>query len=70
MAPHSGQPGHAAVASAPRTYAPLTSRTKVPTTAAIASHVQPEARAGNDAGQRTTTARIVSAARSSSAFAR
>src|SRR2546423_7721157 len=69
-APHSGQPGQAAVASAPRTYAPLTRSTNVPTAAATASHVQPPLGTRTVDGQRTTTASTVSVARSSSAFAR
>src|SRR5437762_11356315 len=65
-----GQTRQAVVASAPRTYAPLTRSTKVPTTAATASQVQPPVGNGTVDGQRTITARIVSAASSSSAFAR
>src|SRR3989442_3683112 len=69
-APHNGQARHAVVAFAPRTYAPLTRRTNVPTAAATASHVQLPLGARAMDGQRTVTARTVSIARSSSAFAR
>src|SRR6266568_7564986 len=68
--PQSGQPRHAVLASAPLTYAPLTIRTNVPTAAPSASQVHPALGTGPTFGQRTTTARIVSVARSSSAFAR
>src|SRR5256885_10760769 len=66
--PHSGQLGQAAVASAPRTYAPLTRSTNVPTAAATASHVHPALGLRPTFGHRTMTARTVSVASRSSAF--
>jgi len=68
--PHKGQSRQAIVAPAPRTYAPLSMSTKVPIAPASASHVHPPLGARAAFGQLTTTARTVSVARSSSAFAR
>ena len=67
----SGQVAQAVLASAPRTYAPVSMRTKVPTAAARSSavHGAPRPRVAR-AGQWISTASTVSTARSTSAFAR
>ena len=70
IAPQRGQEKQAYVAFAPRTSAPESRTTNRPTAEARMSHVHPGARSRGSAGQRTMTARIVSAPRSSSAFAR
>ena len=68
----SGHVVHAVVASSPRTYAPVSMRTNVPTAPARSSavHGAPRSRAAMVDGQRTPTASVVSTARMSSAFAR
>ena len=71
----SSQSGHvvqAVDAPAPRTYAPVSSSRYVPTVAARSSavHGAPRSRAVKVCGQRMPTARTVSTASTSSAFAR
>src|SRR5438477_12640649 len=69
---HSGHVEHARVAPSPRTYAPDSMSTKVPTAEPSASQVNGlgRARPAPGSGQRGTTADTVSAAGSSSAVAR